>query len=607
MCGIAGYLGPRAELNVRVLLDALSARGPDGEGQFHAVVPQGQLWMVHRRLAIMDPTPASAQPYLHDGHALVFNGEIFNYRALREALAERHGVQFRSQGDTEVVLHGLRVHGAAFLELLQGPFALAWWNGRDQLLLARDRLGVNPLYVAQVPGGGVAFSSTVDALYRAGLTSGRVNLRAVCGHLFYGSVPEPLTLVDGVQELAPGHWLRVDGRGTQRSVCWWRLPPEDPRPPSSAEAAERVRAALQGAIQAELVSDVPVALLLSSGLDSTAVASLVSRASGGANVEAFTVAFEEDDRAVDESALASETAAGLGLRHRTVRVDVSDGPATLRAALAAQDLPSMDGINTFLVSRAMAQAGYKVALSGLGGDELFLGYANRTNFHRLAHLPHLSAPFDATRALASLRLSPKMERALHAALRPRGLLGAYAAVRTIMGPATLAGLLHPDVLAQLEPEDLDPVGFLDGGTLPVDVDGALSRLELRHYLRSTLLKDSNQLSLSNGLELRVPLMDWRLVDAVLRVPGAVRARGPGKKPLLQAAMGAWMPAGVAQRPKVGFVLPLQGWLAKSGLLDAPSRGPRLLRGGAGALPFPMSLAVASLQAWGARLVTSTGE
>jgi asparagine synthase (glutamine-hydrolysing) len=605
MCGIAGYVGPRNEVDARRLLDALSARGPDGEGQHRAVGPGGHVLLVHRRLAILDPTPMSAQPYvLEDGHALVFNGEIFNFRQLRAELSSEDGVVFRSQGDTEVVLHGLRLHGPAFLERLRGPFAIALWNPRGELLLARDRLGINPLYVAEVPGGGVAFSSTVTALHRAGLTRGGINVRGVCGHLFYGSVPEPLTLLEGVSELPPGTWKRVLPDGRTQQARWWRVAPEDPTPPTEEDAAERVRAALADAVQAELVSDVPLALLLSSGLDSTAVASLVARASGGAAVEAFTVGFDEDERAVDESVLAAQTAAHLGLKHRRVHVDVRDGVASLQAALAAQDLPSMDGINTFLVSRAIARAGYKVALSGLGGDELFLGYANRANFHRLARLPRVSLPGSAVvrQVMGRLGLPPRVERALHAAARPQGMRGAYAAVRTVMGPATLAGLLHPDVLAQVTEEDLDPVSYLADETLPVDVDGALSRLELGHYLRSTLLKDSNQLSLANGLELRVPMMDWQLVDAVMRVPGRLRAAGVGKKPLLTRAMRDWMPPGVEQRPKVGFVLPLQGWLRQSGMLETRGRGPRLLRDDPqSGLAFPVSLAVASLQAWALRL------
>jgi asparagine synthase (glutamine-hydrolysing) len=608
MCGIGGYVGPKKDIDAAALLRALAARGPDGEGVHHRA---GDGWngvLAHRRLAVLDPTPASAQPFVTGDHALTFNGEIFNFRALRAEL-EAAGARFVSQGDTEVVLHGLRLLGPAFLERLRGPFALGLLDGRSgTLLLARDRLGVNPLYVSlEVPGGGVAFASTTAALHAAGLCGQQLDVRGLCGFLFYGSVPEPLTLTRGVTELPPGSWLEVDVRGNQRRKRYWRLPAEDPRPPTPGEVAGTVRAALLDAVTAELVSDVPVAVLLSSGLDSTAVAALAARV-GGSQLEAFTVGFEAQGPAVDESALAAQTAADLGMKHRVVFAAASDGAAALRRALAAQDLPSMDGLNTHLVSAALVAAGYKVALSGLGGDELFLGYKNRANFHRLAAVcagglaP--GAVTSVSRLGNMLGMPIKLQRALTGVLGGRGVLGAYAGVRTIMSPAVVWGMLAPEVRAQVTPEDLDPVSYLQADTLPSDVDGALSRLELGNYLRSTLLKDSNQLSLAQGLELRVPFMDHRLVETVLRVPGGMRAQGTPPKPLLRAAMGDWMPAGVAARPKVGFVLPLQRWLEDPGARVGP--GAPVVTAQARRAPFPLNLAVAALDAWWERTPAGLG-
>jgi asparagine synthase (glutamine-hydrolysing) len=597
MCGIGGYIGNPRGVDASALLLALAPRGPDGEGLLLASGAQWSATLVHRRLAILDPTPAAAQP-MEDGadHALVFNGEIFNHAELRRALQEQDGLVFHSTGDTEVVLKGLVLHGPAFLSRMRGPFALALLNRRHgTLLLARDRLGVNPLYVSELPGG-LAFASTVAALERARLTSGELDVRGLCSLLFFGSVAEPHTLTLGVRELPPGTWAFRHVDGSLEEARYWRIPGENAGL-THAEAVESVRAALHSAVAAELVSDVPVAVLLSSGLDSSAVAALAARA-GGAHVDAFTVGFPSSGAAVDESALAAETAHALGLRHHVVHADVSSGGRALLEALDAQDLPSSDGINTHLVSGAIRQAGYKVALSGLGGDELFLGYANRANFHRLARLPSLDRGARLSRAAASvargLGLSVKLERAVSSAFPPRGAPGAYAAVRTLMGPASVLAHLHPDLRSRLEPRDLDPLTYLDASPLTADVDGALSRLELRNYLRSTLLKDANTLSLAHGVELRVPMMDHRLVETVMSIPGRLRGQGDPPKPLLRAALAGVLPEGIHRRPKVGFVLPLGEWLDAAEPThphDAP-----VVAAPAGS-PLPVRLVSAALGRW----------
>jgi asparagine synthase (glutamine-hydrolysing) len=472
------------------------------------------------------------------------------------------------------------------------------------VVLARDRLGVAPLYVSSVPGGGVAFASTTWALEEAGLTSGELWLRGLCGFLFYGSVPEPLTLTRGLEELPPATWARLGPAGEVERRVFWRFPPEEGGHVPAGEAARRVREALADAVRAEQVSDVPVAVLLSSGLDSTAVAALAAQSALGPP-QTFTVGIDDEGPgAVDESGMAAETARSLGLPHATVRADVRGGGEALRQALAAQDLPSVDGTNTYLVSRAIRGAGYKVALSGLGGDELFLGYVNRVNYRRLEgwEAPWWLARWGqaAVTALGRLGLPARVERALAAGLSPRGPLGAYAAIRTIRAPGGVARALHPDLRASLEPEDLDATSYLDGAGLPADPDGALSRLELKHYLRWTLLKDSNQLSLCSGLELRVPLVDARLVEVVLSLPGRVRAQGPPPKPLLRAALAGVLPPGIERRPKRGFVLPLGRWLEGAPDLEDTTREGGLLDARAPRGDLPARLSRAALKAWRAR-------
>ncbi|MEW5847179.1 MAG: asparagine synthase (glutamine-hydrolyzing) [Myxococcota bacterium] len=606
MCGIAGYVGPRRHLDSRVLLDALASRGPDGEGTFEE---EGSSWsavLCHRRLAVIDPTARAAQPMLlGKTHALVFNGEVFNHAELRVHLEQR-GHHFRTRSDTEVLLHGLVEEGPDFVERLRGPFAFAFLErSSGRLILGRDRLGVNPLYVSHVPGGGIAFSSTVDALMHAGLTSHELNLRGLCGYLFYGSVPEPLTLLQDVEELPPGMWWRVSPDGGIRRRRYWRLPAESS---SGVDAAARVREALQDAVKAEMVSDVPVAVLLSSGIDSAAVAALAS-AQSREELRAFTVGFPGGDGAVDETLLAAETARSLGCQHAVVKANVSSGGKALLDAAAAQDLPSIDGTNTYLVSQAIRRAGFKVALSGLGGDELFLGYGNRRTFHRLRQVSRGALPrgagWAAARLARALGVSTRVERAVFAAMQPRGLVGAYAAVRTVMGPATLLSLLHPEVRGGVMPEDLDPVTYLSADSLPVDPDGALSRLELSNYLRSTLLKDSNILSLANGVELRVPLMDWKLVEAVLALPGHVRAAGTPPKPLLREALQGILPDGLERRPKVGFVLPLSSWLGEASSALPTSYLQGVMVPETAAEPLPIRLARAFLSTFLARRATAT--
>lgn len=573
MCGINGILrlseaAPAIDRDELLRTrDAMTARGPDGCGAWLSA--DGRAALASRRLAILDLSAAGAQPMASaDGRfSIVINGEIYNFLELRGEL-EAGGVRFRSRSDTEVVLALYAREGAAMLSRLRGMYGLAIWDGLEKtLLLARDPLGIKPLY-GSTAGGCLRFASQVKALEAGGAVSREVDPAGVAGFLLWGSVPEPLTIRRAVWSLPAGHHLLVrDGR----------IGEPVPHGPIGVEPMAPV-AAIEDSVVAHLVSDVPVAVFLSAGLDSGLIAALARRHLPEPPAT-FTLSFDVTaGTPLDEAPLAAGVARALGTRHIERRVGRADFADLWREALAAMDQPSIDGFNTFVVSRAAHEAGLKVVLSGLGGDEVFGSYPSFTDVPRLERaarrvgwIPGLGALWPAlARTLSPDR--PKLSGLLRYG---RTLPGAYFLRRGLFLPEELPGLMGRDA-AEEGLRRYDPVAdaaraLAAGNGHGGDAWTAVHRLETARYMRNQLLRDSDWASLASSVELRVPLVDaW--LRARLEANGFEPARGMGKAELVRRAAPE-LPAALFSRPKTGFHIPVTEWLepGSGGSLGGRSR------------------------------------
>jgi asparagine synthase (glutamine-hydrolysing) len=472
---------------------------------------------------------------------VVHNGEIYNAAELRGELEQR-GHVFRSRCDTEVILRGHREWGDALPAKLDGMFAYAVWDARArQLTVARDRLGIKPLWIARA-GERVVFASEVRALLAARALPASLDGAAVASYLAWGAVVEPRAIVRGARALEPGT-IAVFRDGDERRARFWKLP-DDEVASSPSEAALAVRAALDRAVGGCLEADVPVALLLSGGIDSAALALV---AGARRPIRTFHVHLGDE-----MATRAAEVARSLAFQHEEVRIDARDAAALLPSVLAAQDQPAADGANTFLIARAIHAAGLKAAVSGLGADELFLGYPLHRNYvraRRLADRPRLRAPLQrAAGLLARAPASPfPVEKLIGVAAAGGAATQTHAALRALF-PDTQRARLLADAPPPAPP-------LLDGPSPEAEV----SRLELATYVRNTLLRDADVMGMAHGVELRVPILERAVVETVLRLPGALKLRSGAQKPLLVEAVPE-LSSELTTARKRGFDLPFHDWV-----------------------------------------------
>jgi asparagine synthase (glutamine-hydrolysing) len=579
MCGICGAIGietrPDSESIVGRMMAAIRHRGPDEEGVL--IAPPVALGI--RRLSIID-LPGGHQPVWNEAGtlAIVFNGEIYNFPELRREL-ESQGHQFRTRSDTEVIVHAYESWGAECVRRLRGMFAFAIVempggpSGAPQrVFLARDRLGIKPLYYA-IADGKFLFASEVRALLASGQLSTRISREALESYLTFGSASEPMTLVEGITSLPPGHFLFVPTQGNWERVAsapYWSLSTvlgEAVEPPkTTVEAATSLRGRLEDSVRKHLLADVPLGVFLSSGLDSTALAALANRECRG--IHTFTVAFSEED--YNEAELARRTAERLGTHHQELLLTGEEMRARLDEAVSALDQPSMDGINTFFVSWAARQAGLKVALSGLGSDELFGGYTTFRSAPRVENLaaagkwvpgPLRAASAAALEAAAGLRSAPDAARKLGAAWKsPEALPHPYFFTRALFTPEQVTELLHDTKSSTAEPAWRAWLAQAAEDAARLDRFTAVSWLELRSYLVNTLLRDTDAMSMSQSLEVRVPFLDHPLVEFVLRLPEALKQSGARPKALLIEALRDILPKEIVTQQKRTFTFPWQNWL-----------------------------------------------
>lgn len=556
MCGIAGILtadGHAASLadHARRLEASLAHRGPDGRGSWASC--RGSAVFVHTRLAIIDPSPAGQQPMSIDNGRLTitFNGEIYNFQEMRREL-EGRGMVFETRTDTEVILRAYDAFGERCVERLRGMFAFALWDERQQRgLLARDRFGIKPLYYS-VDRRRVVFASELQALFASGLVSSRIDGDAVYEYLRAGSVPEPMTMLAEVRCLEAGH-LAIWQGGEFNIQQYFELSFEPAI--TSDDAVARTRAVLLDSVRHHFVSDVPVGVFLSGGVDSTSLLALAA-ATPGVETRAMTMALPGTGG--DEVALARRTADHFGVRHDVCDVTAESAMPLFAQYLKAMDQPSIDGMNTLAVSTLAQSCGMKVMLSGLGADELFGGYPSVRDVPALTAWNRrlaLTGPLRtaAGRALASLP-DPRYRRIGDLLDQPPTLASSYEAYRGIFTHAEARALTQ-----HFAPESTmtgRPVAAAAADPTPQD---AVCRLEMTRYMRNQLLRDADVMSMSRGVEVRLPFLDAAVVETVHAIPQETRLSA-GKSLLVRAVPE--LPSWIASQPKRGFMFPVERWLSE---------------------------------------------
>jgi asparagine synthase (glutamine-hydrolysing) len=601
MCGIAGLIGRIGETNrtaLRRMNHAMTHRGPDGEGFWEASSDDNGwgVMLAHRRLSILDLTNAAAQPMVDPTtrNVIVLNGEIYNYVELRNRLASA-GHKFQSTGDTAVMLRALSVDGQSAIKTLRGMFAFAFWNVNDRsLVIARDPLGIKPLYIAHNadPQGTwtLAFASEVRAILASGLLGkAKLNPLAAGSVVWNGFMVAPQTSVQQIESLMPGEFRVYDTRGIERDRKDYWAPSQ--RNQSAPVDEEELAQVLQESVRVHLASDVPLGVFLSGGVDSSAVANLAQKAAGD-RVNTFTLNFDEAE--FSEGAIARRVAEAIGTQHQELVLTEAHFIAQLDAALDSLDQPTFDGLNSYYMSHAVRQAGFKVALVGSGGDELFGGYATFRDLPKLMRWSR-SASWIPT----GLRVA--IGRAIASAMQSRR--GTFPPqTRWAKLPDMLVHGDDPLALYQLAYALFVPASqrqLLGGGIERGLVDGlpavmrarlrselgssevlrAIGLLERSLFLGERLLRDTDATSMSASIEIRLPLVDQVLVENVDRLSNENRFNPIGKKSVLRRIGLRGLDSQLFERPKSGFVLPYDRWL-RSGLgkmIDGTMRDPAAIK------------------------------
>ncbi len=562
MCGIFGIVGKNASVSPEILqraTDSLAHRGPDDSGTIllrESVPTSVEIGLGNRRLAILDLSPLAHQP-MHDsetGNWLVYNGEIYNFQEVRREL-EQAGATFVSHSDTEVLLKAYARWGESCLTKFRGMFAFALWDAvRHQLFMARDPMGIKPLYYAQA-GPYFIFASEVRTILGTGLVPRVPDRAGLLNYLTFGSAYDPHTLIEGVRSLPAGHSLVWKGGELLQSE-YWDIVGID----VSARESGGLQSLLEDAVGLQLISDVPVGVFLSGGIDSSALVSILSRS--GVTASTFSIVFQEAE--FSEAQYSRAIAAKFHTDHHEISLARADVLASIPDALRAMDLPTMDGVNTYFVSRETRRAGVKVALSGLGGDEVFAGYSSFRDVPRMERFADIwnrmpgamrsplvgmfdafSRDTDQKRKLLSL--ANDNGRGLHP----------YFLTRMLFTPRQ-CDLLFPDSKNYATEAAASQCAALTRA-LTLDPVNRVSYLESRCYMLNTLLRDADCMSMSQGLEVRVPLIDHQLAKAVLALSGESKLNHTPKKLLVEALAGS-LPDDIVHRRKRGFTLPFEHWM-----------------------------------------------
>ncbi len=570
MCGIAlawtRSIGQAAITCVR-MQDMLLHRGPDSCGSWQTRIGAGELAMAHRRLAIIDLTDAGHQPMSdpNTGNVIIYNGEVYNFRALRESLV-RLGEQFRGNSDTEVILAGFRRWGTELFNKLHGMFALAiFWKEKKRLILARDGLGIKPLYWSQ-NSEGVFVSSELQALLRSGAIKAEPNRAAIETLLAFGSVAEPLSMVAGAKMFPAGSFVEMNleaGPHLGTPNAFW-TPEVNSVECDQGVAVDQLTRILGHSAKTHLESDAPLGIFLSGGIDSTSLVALAKRVSAR-SLTTLNVSFPEITD-LDESKIATQTARELGTQHVSISLSDSDLLTCLHDFSASMDQPTLDGLNTYIVSKSAKDAGLKVVWSGLGGDELFAGYDTfrqvPTAYNALKYFRKV--PSSWRTGLTNCLLIGQTKNTRLKAMEMAGDLDDFVGFalrrRRVFSDSELAagGLTRSESLNRWHL----PLEFaLPPACFGEDLITAMSAIELSVYMRNTLLRDADVFGMAHSIEIRVPLLDRPLVDYMMKIPGWMRLpRSTVSKRLLVEAVHDARLDEISTLCKRGFALPYRQWM-----------------------------------------------
>ena len=573
MCGISGAYGisdkEQAKILVTKMNDRIAHRGPDDHGYFI----DENIALGHRRLAILDLSPAGHQPmFSNDGQlAVVFNGEIYNYMDIRPLLGNYN---FKTRSDTEVILAAYQQWGAECLHHFNGMFAFAIWDlQKKELFIARDRLGIKPLYYNHQENQ-LLFSSEVRSLLESGTIKRKINRNALADYFTYQTVHSPDTMVEGIYMLMPGHYMKMNAAGITIQQYW---SPKDNYSKESAtknydEVCKDINKLLTESVERRLISDVPFGAFLSGGIDSSAVVGLMSRVQQQP-VKTFTIAFDEAE--FSEAKYARQIAKLFNTDHHEFLLKPSDFLDDLPAAMSALDHPSGDGPNSYIVSHITRHNGITMALSGLGGDELFAGYPVFNNTLKLERQKWLWNFPTSLRMMAGniyKKVKPgitaeKMLQLLSA--KNTELENIFPIVRQVVDPSSMSSLLNLKTLP------IDKVNSilkheLNGSGRDLPLLSQVSIAEITTYMQNVLLRDTDQMSMAVALEVRVPFLDYKLVEYVLGVPDKFKKPVYPKKLLVDSLYGL-LPDEIVHRKKMGFVFPWSVWLKKELLVMCEHR------------------------------------
>jgi asparagine synthase (glutamine-hydrolysing) len=561
MCGIAGILNlkkqPVQEKMLTGMTKCLAHRGPDSDGFFI----DNEIALGHRRLSIIDLSPLGNQPFTDNSgrYVMIFNGEMYNFQEVKREITD---YEFKSSSDTEVLIAAFAKWGPLCINRFKGMFAFAIWDKQEkELTVMRDRMGVKPLYYFASEDH-FLFASETRSILSTGLVKRKINRKGLLEFLSYQSIGFPLTAIENVYQLEAGSYLRIKN-GNVEINSYWKVTDQHVDFDFADEKAVQVhiRELLADAVSRRLVSDVPVGAFLSGGIDSSVVVGLMSQASS-ARVNSFNIAFEEKE--YDESSYAEIIAKKFNTNHTRINLKPSVFLEELENGLNAMDTPSGDGINSYVVSKAIREAGITVALSGIGGDELFAGYPFFLKFLQLKNKAAWWRGTGMLRKLISLSLTGRSSSRKH---RFQQILTApspdiehlYPVFREILSPQLIKKLthLHPEEAFETELSKL-----LNERKESISGFPLLSQVSVAEYLgytQHTLLKDTDQMSMAVSLEVREPFFDHELVAFVLSIPDDVKYPGFPKRLLVEAVDGL-LPDEIVHRQKRGFLFPWNIWM-----------------------------------------------
>ena len=558
MCGIAGILNRKEFVQpeqIKRMTDSMSHRGPDAEGFF----VDRELAFGHRRLSIIDLSEAANQPFEDDTgrYVIVFNGEIYNYAEIKPSLSD---YPFRTNGDTEVILAGYIKWGAGCLYRLRGMFTIVIWDKQErELFIARDRLGVKPLYYYHDENRFV-FASEIRAILSIGNINRKIDHTALTEYFRYQSVGFPFSPVEGIRQIEAGTWMHIKNGEIGLNKYWDpTVKNYDFEFTNKKEVEQKVKELMLQSVKRRLVSDVPVGAFLSGGIDSSAVVGLMVEA-GDASPNTFNISFDESE--YDESKYASIIAKKFNTRHTQIRMQPEVMLDELTNALDAMDSPSGDGINTYVVSKAIHREGIRVALSGVGGDELFVGYPIFNHYISLQKKNWLWKMPKSLRNgfsgfLGKGEKKDRMRQFLSAA--SPGIENSYPILRQLLSPVdlkelTLLKVSDQHTLAQ-------QLNSKSSALAKLPFYSQVTAAEYMGYTQQTLLKDTDQMSMANSLEIREPFFDQDLVEFIMSFPDSFKAPVYPKS-LLVESLKPLLPDEIVHRKKQGFVFPWKEWMKK---------------------------------------------